>query len=266
MEPREYRSKSPSLFDQVDAGVVHVDDEGLRGPTLGVEPQTLAWTDIQAVKRVRGKSYDRIHVIPKTRGKRAIIFSPHLDSVGELVNLIKEKAGLLPPIEDLETFLSRPRVYRYDVKRLGVLWLLVLGFLGISAFLACVAYRFGQQRGLSPEDWRRIVIELWKHNASAIIIGVVLCLGLIGYFSVLIWRLLRLGATEVIMEWQWLTERRGAKIVTRIDWKELRAVEMAFDRTVLTTVYRRRLIVYNKLSRFDEFNQIVRHQKERLGL
>ncbi len=238
------------------ASSVLITEEGVVGPTVWGKRGTLRWEEIQDVRLVHWSVPDEhlyhFNILPKLDGKRKIFVSVELEQVGETINLIKEKAGLLPAIPDLGRFLTEPRSYGHHSARvwMTVVGYTVLGLLIIAPLPVICEY-------LSSVVMRRR--DMWM--------TIILVLTLLFWMALIpLWRSLQRLGVRLSVDGGGLTQYRGTRVVQRIAWSELGKVNMLWDRSVLTTRGGRSLTVFRNLPRFDEFNQIIRLQKERLRL
>ena len=232
---------------------IELHDDGITGFTKWgwKKKETLAWTEIEDVKLDlwSGGEYGPryIAVIPKNEDKRTIILPETLSNIGELVNLIKEKAGLLKPIPDIQMFLSvSPRAYPYETRRLwrdsSIYWL--LGITTFLTLLTCLSHAWRVLQG-------GLAIPLSAGSIFCCFLG---------------WQIIQHIGIEVVVSEYSVVERRRGRTYSRINWHELSSAKMECESTILNARDGRRLTVLNSLRNFDQFNQIVRLQKEHLRL
>jgi len=164
--------------------------------------------------------------------------------------VIKEQAGFLPPIRDLDTFLSKRPRYRDHPT-----WLTVSlaghVVLGLLIGIPCVMWSMVNRPPTFLDAAPMVFLVGWILFVVSVAPA---------------WRLLWRIGLHVSADQEGLTQYRGPRVLRRLAWDELRKVDMLWDRTILAVRNGQRLTVFQNLSHFDELNQIIRLQKERLQL
>ncbi len=248
--------KTDQLFRWKHYGV-RLEDQAVTGLTVWGKRETIPWSEIGDVRIISfytpvGMA---VKVVPRSRDKRPIVILPSWTSrdVGQLVNMLKERAGFLlaPTAVDRRASMA----FRY---RRGPLVTAI-----VSVLLVYVGLPWLSVRLMTSADTVSTIVKLWQTSPDIMWMaaGVVLLLGISPAYA--LWRLIRLQGQQIVLDPGGLLCLRGTKVRWRLTWTQVHVCDMRVDRTELFDTNKRRRVLFRHLEKFDVLNQVIRY---RLGL